>query len=297
MFEGSCCALVTPMDKSGEIDDNAFIELVYWHIQEGTQAIVVAGTTGEGSALSNDEFERITKLAVQAAGNRIPIIAGTGTNSTKTTIEKTKLAQSLGVDGCLIVTPYYNRPTQAGLKLHYEAVAKAADLPIFLYNVPSRTACDMQPETVAYLSQIPNIIGLKEATGNIQRLHAILDQCASGFILMSGDDPTAQSFIQNGGKGVISITANVAPQLMQKMCHAALSRDDEKARGLDLQLQPLHRMLIAEPNPIPVKWALSYIEKIESSIRSPLTTLSSELHEKMKQALQVAGIYSPHTSF
>lgn len=297
MFEGSCCALVTPMDKSGEIDDNALIELVYWHIQEGTQALVIAGTTGEGSALSSEEFERIIKLAVQAAGNRIPIIAGTGTNNTKTTIEKTKMAQSLGADGCLIVTPYYNRPTQAGLKQHFEAIAKAVNIPIFLYNVPSRTACDMLPETVAYLSQIPNIIGIKEATGNLARLQAILDQCESGFILMSGDDPTAQSFIQNGGKGVISITANVAPQLMQKMCFAALKRDDERALGLDLQLQPLHRMLIAEPNPIPVKWALSYIEKIENSIRSPLTAFSNELHEKMKQALQVAGIYSPRTSF
>lgn len=297
MFEGSCVALVTPMTLEGEIDETTLVNLVEWHIKEGTQAIVVSGTTGESATLTPQEQQRIIKLVYKTARKRIPIIAGTGTNATASTISRTQAAKEIGVDACLIVTPYYNRPTQDGLIAHYTAVANSVNIPILLYNVPTRTACDMQPETVASLSKIPNVVGIKEATGNLQRLQALQELCENGFLMYSGDDPSAFEFILQGGKGVISITANVVPHAMHKMCQFALKQQKEKGKALDSTLQNLHRMLIVEPNPIPVKWAMNYLGKMTGGIRLPLTPLSIQHHDKMKQALQVAGTYTPQMSF
>lgn len=297
MFEGSCVALVTPMTPTGEIDENVVINLVEWHIQEGTKAIVVAGSTGESATLTLEEQLKLFGLVVKAVNKRIPVIAGTGTNATASTITRTQKAKELGVDGCLIVAPYYNRPTQGGLKAHFQAVANAVKLPILLYNVPSRTSCDMLPETVAALSEVPGIIGIKEATGNIQRLQELREKCQRDFLFFSGDDPSCLEFMRQGGKGVISITTNVVPQVMQKICQHALMGEFEKAQSLDNTLQALHRMLIIEPNPIPVKWALNNMGKIPEGIRLPLTHLSAEYHDKLKQALQTAGIYTRNFSF
>lgn len=297
MFNGSCVALVTPMTPTGDIDESALVELVEWHIKEGTAGIVACGTTGEAATLTPSEQLRVISLVQQVAKKRIPIIAGTGTNATASTIARTQAAKDIGVDACLIVTPYYNRPTQLGLVRHYTEVAKAVNLPILMYNVPSRTSCDMLPETAATLSEIPNIVGLKEATGNMQRLQALQEQCKQGFVFYSGDDPTAYEFIRRGGNGVISITANVAPKLMQKMCLLALAKDELKASALDGTLQALHRTLLIEPNPIPVKWALQHLGKIVDGIRLPLTPLSAEHHDKLKQALQMVGLYARQLGF
>lgn len=297
MFAGSCVALVTPMTATGEIDEMTFTRLIEWHIAQGTAAIVVAGTTGESATLSTKEQQHLISLAVRTARKRIPIIAGTGTNATASTIAHTQTAQELGADGCLIVTPYYNRPTQQGLIQHYSAVADTVNIPILLYNVPTRTGCDLLPETAAVLSEIPHIVGIKEATGNLSRLRALQEKCQPGFLFYSGDDPTAYEFMRQGGQGVISITANVVPALMTKMCRFALAKDDERASPLDKTLSLLHKMLIIEPNPIPVKWALHYLGKIPGGLRLPLTTLSAEHHEKVKKALQFAGIYAQQLTF
>lgn len=288
MFEGSCVALVTPMTSNGEVDENTLIDLVDWHISEGTQAIVAVGSTGESATLSAEEQVRVISFVVKAAKGRIPILAGTGTSSTAATYAKTQAAKELGVDGCLIVTPYFNRPTQEGLIQHYRQVATMVDIPIVLYNVPSRTACDLQPTTVAELSEIPNIIGIKDATGDIGRLAIMKANCRDNFAFYSGDDPTALDFMIAGGKGVISITANVVPQLMRTMCQYALERNHEHAKMLNDVLQPLHHLMIIEANPIPVKWALYYLGKIANGIRLPLTTLSLEHQDKMIEALHIA---------
>ncbi|MCS5712466.1 4-hydroxy-tetrahydrodipicolinate synthase [Candidatus Berkiella aquae] len=290
MFAGSCVALVTPMKSNGEVDDKALNDLVEWHIGEGTAAIVISGTTGESPTLTTDEQAHILKCALQTAKKRIPIIAGTGTNATASTIKKTQMAKELGADGCLIVTPYYNRPTQAGLIQHFNAVANQVDMPILLYNVPSRTGCDLQPETVANLSQSKNIIGIKEATGNLERLKALQAQCPKDFLFYSGDDPTACEFMMLGGHGVISVTSNAAPRAMQAMCELALNQEREKATSLDQTLQSLHKLCIIEANPIPIKWAMHYLGKIENGIRLPLTVLASQYHEKMIQALKMAAV-------
>jgi len=297
MFAGSCVALVTPMTAQGSLDERGLIDLVNWHIEAGTAAIVIAGSTGEGATLTANEHQQALALVIKTANKRIPVIAGTGTNSTQTTIEKTQQAQALGADACLIVTPYYNKPTQHGLLAHFSAVAQAVNLPILLYNVPSRTGCDMSNDTVATLSKIPNIVGVKEATGDLTRLQALQAKCRQGFHFYSGDDPTALDFIQQGGHGVISITANVAPNQMQKMCHFALTRQHDKALSMDKTLQNLHRLMMVESNPIPVKWALHYLGKIENAIRLPLTPLSLEHHDKIKNALQSAGILAQQTHF
>ncbi len=290
MFEGSCVALVTPMKSTGEIDENALNSLVEWHIQEGTDAIVVCGTTGESSTLTPDEHHHVIALVNKAVNKRIPVIAGTGTNATASTIELTARAKETGVDACLIVTPYYNRPTQTGLIAHYQAIAKAVNIPIILYNVPTRTACDMLPATVGELSKIPTIVGIKEATGNIPRLAELREICRQDFKFYSGDDPTCLEFMSKGGHGVISITSNAAPRAMHEMCHFALNKEYDKAQALDASLQPLHRMMIAQPNPMPVKWAMHQLGKVESGIRLPLTALSTEHHENMIKALKTANL-------
>lgn len=288
MFEGSCVALVTPMLPSGEIDENTLIDLVEWHISAGTNAIVAVGTTGEAPTLSDDEQYRVIDLVVKTAKRRIPILAGTGTNATHTTVAKTQAATALGVDGCLIVTPYYNRPTQEGLVQHYRQVATMVNIPIVLYNVPSRTACDLKPTTVAQLSEIPNIIGIKEATGDLSRVAVLKATCRNNFALYTGDDTTALDFMFAGGQGVISITANVVPGLMRAMCQYALEHDKDRAKMLNDVLHPLHQMMMIEPNPIPVKWALQYLGKIAGGIRLPLTGLSEEHQNKMVEVLQIA---------
>ncbi len=289
MFKGSCVALITPMTPTGEIDENALNSLVEWHIQEGTDAIVACGTTGESATLSPTEHHQVIKSVLKVAKNRLPVIAGTGTNATASTIELTKKAKELGADACLVVTPYYNRPTQEGLIAHYKAVAKV-NIPIILYNVPTRTACDMQPATVGELSKVQNIIGIKEATGNLERLKELQQLCRADFKFYSGDDPTCLAFILQGGHGVISITSNAAPKAMHEMCSLALRGDKEKATELDKRLQPLHHMMIAQPNPIPVKWAMHQLGKSQEGIRLPLTALSLEHHDKMMQALKTANI-------
>lgn len=288
MFKGSCAALVTPMKSNGEIDQKALTNLVEWHIEKGTQALVVCGTTGESATLSAKEQSDVIRWAIAAASARLPIIAGTGTNSTETTIERTRAARDLGADACLVVTPYYNRPTQKGLLAHYSALNQAVDCPIILYNVPTRTGCDLLPETVAELSYLKNIIGIKEATGDLSRLERLKNQCAADFLYFSGDDPTAHEFIARGGHGVISITSNVAPNLMQKMCQATLNKDFGSAQLFESKLAMLHRTMIIEPNPIPVKWALHYLGKISETLRLPLTPLSEVHHSNIIEALTLA---------
>lgn len=288
MFKGACVALVTPMKNNGEVDEKTFSNLVEWHVSQGTQAIVVSGSTGESSTLTAQEQNHVLKRALVVANKRIPIIAGTGTNATRSTIERTEVAKSIGCDACLIVTPYYNRPTQVGLLAHYQAVDKAVNIPIILYNVPTRTACDLLPDTVAELSYCKNIIGIKEATGNLMRLEALKNQCASDFQYYSGDDPSAFEFLSRGGHGVISITSNVAPRLMQDMCQAILNKDFGMAQRFEHKLESLHRMMVVEPNPIPVKWALHYMGKIGETLRLPLTKLSEKYHQDVIQALTLA---------
>jgi len=289
MFAGSCVALVTPMKPNGEVDENALSNLVEWHINEGTAAIVVSGTTGESPTLTQDEQAHILKKVVAIANKRIPVIAGTGTNATANTIHRTAVAKEIGADACLIVTPYYNRPTQLGLIEHFNAVAQAVDIPILLYNVPSRTGCDLLPDTVARLSKTKNIIGIKEATGNLERLKSLQEQCELGFLFYSGDDPTSCEFMLLGGQGVISITSNAAPSAMQKMCELAIRKEAKSAKTCDEILQPLHRLCIIEANPIPIKWAMHYLGKIDSGIRLPLTTLTRQYHEQMIEALKTAA--------
>lgn len=288
MFQGACVALVTPMNANGEVDVKAFSNLVEWHIDQGTRAIVVSGSTGESATLTAPEQLQLYKRALDVANKRIPIIAGSGTNSTQSTIERTQAAEALGVDACLIVTPYYNRPTQPGLLAHYQAIDRAVNVPIILYNVPTRTACDLLPDTVAELSYSKNIIGIKEATGNMARLEALKNQCAKDFLLYTGDDPTTFEFLQRGGHGAISITSNVAPNLMQKMCQAVIDKDFAAAHRYESKLEMLHRMMIVEPNPIPVKWALHYMGKIGQTLRLPLLPLSERHHQNLIQALTIA---------
>lgn len=290
MFRGSMVALVTPMADDGAIDEVALEALVEFHIENGTDAIVAVGTTGESATLDEEEHCFVIRRCVQLAKGRVPIIAGTGSNSTREAIELTRCAKEAGADACLLVTPYYNKPTQEGLYLHHKAIAEAVDLPQILYNVPGRTAVDMQPETVQRLAAVGNIIGIKEATGDIERTRSILERCGSDFEVYSGDDATAMELMLAGGHGVISVTANVAPKAMHEMCEAALGGDREKAVAINDRLLALHRDLFVEANPIPVKWALHAMGKIGTGIRLPLTVLSSRFQSVVRDALQQAGV-------
>lgn len=289
MFHGSMVALVTPMHEDGALDFKSLQRLVESHINNGTSAIVAVGTTGESATLDEREHCGVIREVVEMADGRIPVIAGTGANSTREAIDLTRCAMEAGADACLLVTPYYNKPTQEGLYLHHKAVAEAVPIPQILYNVPGRTACDMLPATVERLSHISNIIGIKEATGNLQRAQEILDCCGGRIDLYSGDDATAMDFILKGGKGVISVTANVAPRQMQQMCEAAMKGDRQLAESINNRLMPLHKDLFVEANPIPVKWALYEMGLIPSGIRLPLTVLSENYHETIRKALKVAG--------
>lgn len=290
MFKGSMVAIITPMHKDGSIDENALCELVEWHIASGTSALIATGTTGESVTLSPEELHKVNELVVKQAKGRIPVIAGTGSNSTSTAIKLSEIAKRAGADALLIVTPYYNKPTQNGLFIHYQTIASKLGMPVILYNVPGRTACDILPETVERLSKVSNIIGIKEATGKVERAKEIIDRCGKSFEVYSGDDPTALDLMLNGAVGVISVTANVAPKKMAAMCEAALSGNIELATKINKELMPLHKQLFLESNPIPTKWALETMGKIESGIRLPLLPLDSKYHDAVKEAMQDAGV-------
>jgi 4-hydroxy-tetrahydrodipicolinate synthase len=289
MFHGSMVALVTPMRADGTVDNDALERLVDFHVENATDAIVAVGTTGESATLDEKEHCDIIRRVVKHAAGRIPVIAGTGANSTREAIDLTRCAQKAGADACLLVTPYYNKPTQEGLYLHFRAVAEAVAVPQILYNVPGRTAVDMLPDTVARLADIPNIIGIKEATGDLQRGQEILDRCGDRLDLYSGDDATAMELILAGARGDISVTANVAPRAMHDMCAAALKGDRAEAERINRDLMGLHKNLFLEANPIPVKWALHEMGLIPEGIRLPLTPLAESCHAPLRQAMQQAG--------
>lgn len=290
MFHGSIVALVTPMREDGALDFAALQRLVDFHVENGTSAIVAVGTTGESATLDEHEHCEVMRRVVQMARGRVPVIGGTGANSTREAIDLTRCAMEGGADACLLVTPYYNKPTQEGLYLHHKAVAEAVPIPQILYNVPGRTGCDLLPETVARLARIPNIIGLKEATGDLDRLRRLRELCGDALDLYSGDDATAMEFMLGGGRGVISVTANVAPRAMHDMCAAALRGDRAGAAAVNARLMALHRDLFVESNPIPVKWALHEMGLIPPGIRLPLTPLSPGCHAAVRRALHEAGV-------
>ena len=290
MFHGSMVALVTPMRGDGAVDDDSLAGLIEFHLHQGTDAIVAVGTTGESATLDEHEHCEVIRRVVELTAGRVPVIAGTGANSTTEAISLTRCALKAGADACLLVTPYYNKPTQEGLYLHHKAIAEAVPIPQILYNVPGRTAVDMLPDTVARLASISNIVGLKEATGNLERAREILDRCGDQLDLYSGDDATACEFLLLGGKGVISVTANVAPAAMHALCVAAMAGNRASAEAIDAPLRALHRDLFVEANPIPVKWALQAMGLIPPGIRLPLTPLSERYHETVRDALRQAGV-------
>jgi 4-hydroxy-tetrahydrodipicolinate synthase len=290
MFHGSMVALVTPMRADGALDFESLGRLIELHIDNGTDALVVVGTTGESATLDEREHCEVIRQAVRLARGRLPVIAGTGANATTEAITLTRCAMQGGADACLLVTPYYNKPTQEGLYLHFKAIAEAVPIPQILYNVPGRTACDMLPETVARLADIPNIVGIKEATGKLERGREILERCGDRLDLYSGDDATAMELILLGAKGDISVTANVAPRTMHEMCAAALAGDRDKAAALNHTVEALHKDLFVESNPIPVKWAVHQMGLIPPGIRLPLTPLSPQYHERVRQAMKQAGV-------
>jgi 4-hydroxy-tetrahydrodipicolinate synthase len=290
MISGSMVALVTPMFEDGSVDWDDLDALIEWHIEAGTTAIIPVGTTGESATVAVPEHCEIVKHVVTTVNGRVPVIAGTGANATSEAIELTSAAKGAGADACLLVTPYYNKPTQEGLFRHHEAIAKAVDIPQILYNVPGRTACDMLPETVRRLSEVEQVIGIKEATGDLSRTLQIIELCGSDMPVYSGDDSTACELMLNGASGTISVTANVAPAQMAVMCKAALAGNSEEANKLNQPLLALHENLFLEANPIPVKWALAEMGKIKRGIRLPLTELSAEYHEAVKSAMRQAGI-------
>jgi 4-hydroxy-tetrahydrodipicolinate synthase len=294
MFTGSMVAIVTPMQPGvcpdNELDSQALEKLLEFHIDQGTDAIVSVGTTGESATLTEKEHCAVIKEMVDIVNGRIPVIAGTGANSTIEAISLTECAKKAGADACLLVTPYYNKPTQEGLFLHYKAVAEAVDIPQILYNVPGRTACDMLPETIIRLSSVDNIIGVKEATADLSRVKQIREGTGNNFLLVSGDDATTKDFILEGGDGVISVTANVAPKAMHEMCELALKGDVDGATRIDETLVGLHKELFIESNPIPVKWAVYRLGLIQAGIRLPMTWMSASAEPQVLKAMQQAGV-------
>jgi 4-hydroxy-tetrahydrodipicolinate synthase len=289
-IRGSIVALVTPMHADGAVDWERLRKLVDWHVEQGTHAIVAVGTTGESATLGFEEHDLVVREVISAARGRVPVIAGTGANSTEEAIRLTRDARRDGADACLLVTPYYNKPTQEGLYRHHLAIAEAVDIPQILYNVPGRTACDMLPETVERLSRIGNIVGIKEATGNLERIREIRERCGADFLIYSGDDATAVEAMLMGADGDISVTANVAPAKMAAMCEAALAGDATGARAIDAEINALHRDLFVESNPIPVKWALQQMGWIDGGIRLPLTPLSAAAQEVLRVTLVRCGL-------
>ncbi|MBP6653974.1 MAG: 4-hydroxy-tetrahydrodipicolinate synthase [Propionivibrio sp.] len=290
MITGSIVAIVTPMHEDGSLDLPGMRRLVDFHVQEGTDAIVSVGTTGESPTVNVEEHHEIIRATVEQAAGRIPVIAGAGANSTSEAIDMTRFAKEVGADAVLSVVPYYNKPTQEGLYQHFKSVAEAVDIPVILYNVPGRTVADLSNETVLRLAQIPNIVGIKDATGGFDRACELIARAPEGFAVYSGDDQTAVALMLMGGKGNVSVVANVAPRLMHEMCVAAINGDLVKARELHFRMLGLHRQLFCEANPIPVKWACAQLGLAESGIRLPLTTLSKECHDRVSTAMRQAGL-------
>ncbi|OHC70115.1 MAG: 4-hydroxy-tetrahydrodipicolinate synthase [Rhodocyclales bacterium GWA2_65_20] len=290
MIQGSIPAIVTPMHADGSLDLSCLRRLVDWHVAAGSDGVVVVGTTGESPTVDFEEHCELIRTVVDQAAKRIPVIAGTGANSTAEAIELAKCAREIGADAHLSVVPYYNKPTQEGLYLHFKAIAESVDLPLILYNVPGRTVADMANDTALRLAQVPGIVGIKDATGNIERGTDLIKRAPQGFTVLSGDDATALALTLLGGKGTISVTANVAPRLMHEMIAAALAGDLAKARSLNNRLLGLHRNLFLEANPIPVKWACARMGLIADGQRLPLTPFSPAFHDKLLAAMRDAGI-------
>jgi 4-hydroxy-tetrahydrodipicolinate synthase len=289
MLKGSMIAIATPMHASGEVNYDSLAKYVEFHIENDSDALVPAGTTGESATLDHAEHCEVIRFVIEQVNGRVPVIAGTGANSTREAIELTQYAKDVGADACLLVTPYYNKPTQEGLVLHHQAIAKAVAIPQVLYNVPGRTACDMLPETAIRLSQVENIIGIKEATGDISRCKKILAESKDEFLLISGDDATAMEFLLAGGHGVITVTGNVAPKLFHELCMACIEGDRTKAEQINSKLERLNKDLFLESSPIPVKWCLAEMGLFSTGIRLPMTPLSSTHHETLREALRIAG--------
>ena len=289
-IRGSIVALVTPMRADGSLDLAAFDRLIDWHVESGTHAVVVAGTTGESATLSVQEHCDLVAHCVKVTGNRIPVIAGTGSNNTEEALYFTESARQHGADACLLVTPYYNKPSQEGLYQHFKAVAERVDIPQILYNVPGRTACDLSLETVEKLANLDNIVGIKDATGDSPRGIRLIQRCGKRLAIYSGEDAITLPLMEGGADGTISVTANVAPELMAEMCSLALSGDNENARKINKKLDLLHSNLFLEGNPIPVKWALRQMGLIETGIRLPLVELGAKYHIQVIKALKQAGI-------
>jgi 4-hydroxy-tetrahydrodipicolinate synthase len=290
MFSGSMVAIVTPMTADGGLDLPAWDRLLDFHAREGTDGIVIAGTTGESPTLSREEIEELTRRAVARCRDKLKVIVGTGTHATAETLARTRTLSRLGVDAVMLVTPYYNKPPQEGLYRHFTAAADVSAVPVILYNVPSRTAVDLLPATVARLARHPRIVAIKEATGSLSRARETLAACPPEFTLLSGDDATAVDWMAVGARGVISVTANVAPRRMREACAAALSGDLAKARAVDASLQPLHKDLFVEASPIPVKWAVARMGLMGNAIRLPLVELSPAHHDTVLQAMRAAGV-------
>jgi len=287
---GSIVALVTPMHEDGSVDYDALRSLIDWHIAEGTDCIGVVGTTGESPTVSVEEHCEIIRVSVEQAKGRVPIMAGAGANSTREAIELSKYAHEVGADLTLQVVPYYNKPTQEGIYRHFKAVAEAVDIPVVLYNVPGRTVADMQHDTVLRLAQVPGIVGVKEATGDIDRAAWLIKEAPKGFSIYSGDDPTAVALMLLGGHGNVSVTANVAPRAMHELCMAALAGDARRAAEIHRRLMPLNELLFVEPNPIPVKWAMARMGRCRETLRLPLTPMTPALQPALEQALRDAGV-------
>lgn len=290
MLQGSLVAIATPMHADGGLDIQALRSLIDFHVQEGTDGIVIVGTTGESPTVDFDEHCLLIKTAIEQVAGRIPVIAGTGANSTSEAIYLTRKAKELGADACLLVAPYYNKPTQEGLYQHYKAVAEAVDIPQILYNVPGRTGCDISNETALRLAALPNIVGIKDATGSLERGTDLILRAPAGFSIYSGDDATGAALMLMGANGVISVTANVAPRLMQQMCKAALAGDAATTRSINAKLFALHQKLFVEANPIPVKWVLGEMGLIGPGIRLPLVPLSAQHHDTLRAAMSNASI-------
>jgi 4-hydroxy-tetrahydrodipicolinate synthase len=290
MTRGSIVAIVSPMLEDGSLDLEALRHLIDWHIAEGTDGIVIVGTTGESPTVDYEEHCLLIKTAIEQANRRVPVIAGTGGNSTREAIELQAFARKAGADMCLSVVPYYNKPTQEGLYRHFKAIAEAVDIPMIVYNVPGRTVCDMHNDTALRLAQVPNVVGIKDATGNLERGSDLIRRAPKGFAVYSGDDATGLPLMLMGGDGVISVTANVAPRAMHELCAAALAGDVQRARVINNKLLGLHRHLFVEANPIGVKWVLQEMGLIKGGIRLPLTPLSSSFHDLLRGAMEQAGI-------
>ena len=296
MIQGSIVAIVTPMHADGSLDLPGLRKLIDWHIAEGTDGIVIVGTTGESPTVTVEEHCALIKLAVDHTAKRIPIIAGTGGNSTAEAIELTRFAKSVGADASLLVVPYYNRPSQEGMYQHFKKIVEAVDFPVMLYNVPGRTVADMQNDTVLRLATLPGVFGIKDATANLARGTDLMRLAPPSFAVYSGDDATAMALMFCGAKGNISVTANISPRAMHQLCAAAIAGRTAEAIALNNQLLPLHNKLFVEPNPVPLKWAMQQVGLIESGLRLPLVPLAAELHETVRMALHESGVLRAHAA-